>query len=132
MKTQITERPLILEINEDSPENEDSGAEPKQRSTERPYLVSTTTGGVENSCHSCMLAFGMVAFIIGVSTSSLAYATNSVGSVLFTLGITVLFMGIAFVSFSCAWRYHRKKRKEKMKEDLAELFYEYQRKKFRV
>ncbi|OCT70791.1 hypothetical protein XELAEV_18037715mg [Xenopus laevis] len=132
MATACISPDISVEMNEDSPGNEDSGAEPKQKSSESPYLVSTTTGGVENSCHSCMLAFGMVTFIIGISTSSLAYATNSVGSVLFSLGITVLFMGIASVTFSCVWRYYRKKRKERMKEDLAELFYEYQQKKIRV
>ncbi|OCT72965.1 hypothetical protein XELAEV_18035946mg [Xenopus laevis] len=131
MATAFIPPDISVAMNEDSPENEDSGPEPK-KSTENPYLVSTTTGGVENSCHSCMLAFGIVTFIIGVSTSSLAYATNSVGSVLFSLGVTVLFMGIASVTFSCGWRYYRKKQKEKMKEDQAELFYEYQQKKIRV
>ncbi|MEE6483217.1 hypothetical protein FKM82_013471 [Ascaphus truei] len=132
MASALPTHEISEEPSDKDPETMTAANEQMPRSTANPHLVSTTTGGVENSCHSCLLAFGMVTFLIGVSTTCLAIATEKTYSVLSILGISILVMGIASVTFSCIWRVYRRKRKEKRNEDRAALVYEYQEKKLTI
>lgn len=123
---------ITVELDEHGLEDQSDDKELPNKSTEDPHLISTTTGGMENSCHSCMLGFGIVALLIGISSTSVYYANEQSDLALSIVGHTVLFLGIASIVFSCAWRYYRKRRKAKIMEDLAELVYESKLKKIRI
>lgn len=123
---------ISVELDENQVEFNTYGKERPEKSTKDPHLISTTTGGMENSCHSCLLGFGIVTLIIGISTTGLFYANKRPDLVLSVLGHSILSLGIIAILFSCIWRYYRKRRKAKINEDLAELFYENQQKKYRI
>nr|DBA16114.1 TPA: hypothetical protein GDO54_003537 [Pyxicephalus adspersus] len=132
MASSIIPAEISVELDENATESKNDDNEKPNKSTEDPHLISTTTGGMENSCHSCMLGFGLVTLIIGISTTSVYYANGSSDFSLSVVGHSVLFLAITCLLFSCAWRYYRKKQKEKIMEDLAELCYENKLKKIRI
>ncbi|XP_029441490.1 transmembrane protein 100-like [Rhinatrema bivittatum] len=96
-----------------------------------PHLVNTVTGGLEHSCHSCLLAFGLVTTLIGVVTTSVAYVRDSHGSVIATLGLILLASGLAASASSCLWSCCRKTRRGR-KESFSMLVCEQQEKKMTV
>uniref|UniRef100_A0A8C0GXF3 Transmembrane protein 100 n=2 Tax=Chelonoidis abingdonii TaxID=106734 RepID=A0A8C0GXF3_CHEAB len=74
-----------------------------------PRLVSTATGGVEGACHSCLLPFSVVAALIGVAVTALAYARDAQGLVLGLLGLSLLGAGVlglagSYLGYRCRGR----------------------------
>uniref|UniRef100_A0A452I674 Transmembrane protein 100 n=1 Tax=Gopherus agassizii TaxID=38772 RepID=A0A452I674_9SAUR len=74
-----------------------------------PRLVSTATGGVEGACHSCLLPFSVVAALIGVAVTALAYARDAQGLVLGVLGLSLLGAGVlglagSYMTYRCRGR----------------------------
>uniref|UniRef100_A0A8C3S959 Transmembrane protein 100 n=1 Tax=Chelydra serpentina TaxID=8475 RepID=A0A8C3S959_CHESE len=69
-----------------------------------PRLVSTATGGVEGACHRCLVPFSVVAALIGVAVTALAYARDAHGSVLWMLGVALLGAGLLGLAGSCLAR----------------------------
>ncbi|XP_053865849.1 transmembrane protein 100-like [Malaclemys terrapin pileata] len=74
-----------------------------------PRLVSTTTGGVEGACHHCLLPFSVVALLIGVAVTAVAYAQDTHGSVLSVLGLALLGAGAlglagSYLAYRCRGR----------------------------
>ncbi|KAG8569662.1 hypothetical protein GDO81_014510 [Engystomops pustulosus] len=132
MVSSLASQEISMELDENQVQFHSHSNEQPEKSPEDPHLISTTTGGMENSCHSCLLGFGMVTLIIGISTTALYYASDTHAIVLSVIGHSILGLGIISIIFSIMWRYYRKKRKERMNEDLAELFYENQQKKYRI
>ncbi|XP_030053609.1 transmembrane protein 100 [Microcaecilia unicolor] len=97
-----------------------------------PRLLGTTTGGLEYSCHSCLLAFGLVTTLIGIVTTGVAYTRDSHGSVIATLGLVLLGSGLTSVALSCMWRRCWKKGRRRRKESFSMLVCEEQEKKMTV
>ncbi|KAM8927730.1 transmembrane protein 100-like [Pelodytes ibericus] len=132
MAAAFSPQKITVELNDPDPTLTSYGNEPNENIMKDPHLISTTTGGMENSCHNCMLGLGIIAFLIGVSATSVAVAAETIDFVLFVLGLSVIIIGISSVVFSCVWRVYRKKQKAKRNEDLAILFYESKEKKIRI
>ncbi|KAJ7313998.1 hypothetical protein JRQ81_005864 [Phrynocephalus forsythii] len=76
-----------------------------------PRLISTTTGGVEASCRDCLLPFGLVLTVIGLSATSVACVNDPPGSVLSVLGWVLLGTGVLGVAVSCAWQQWRTRKR---------------------
>lgn len=132
MASSLLPTEISVELDENILEGENDDKEEPNKSIKDPRLISTTTGGMENSCHNCLLGFGMVTLLIGISTTGVCYANDPSNVTLSVFGHSVLIMGIVFIIFSCAWRYYRKKKKAKMMEDMAELCYENKLKKVQI
>ncbi|CAM5130909.1 unnamed protein product [Natator depressus] len=74
-----------------------------------PRLVSTATGGAEGACHRCLLPFSVVATLIGVAVTTLAYSRDAHGSVLWVLGLALLGAGVlglagSYLAYCCQGR----------------------------
>lgn len=76
-----------------------------------PRLISTTTGSVENSCHSCLLPFGVLASIIGLVTTSVACAGRFSDTILTVAGGVLLATGLLGVTVSCIWQQYRRRKR---------------------
>lgn len=72
-----------------------------ERSAPDPHLVSTATGGVEDSCPRCLLPFGLVITLMGLAVTGVAYAHDTHGSVLSVLGLALLGTGVLGIAGSC-------------------------------
>ncbi|KAK9397521.1 putative transmembrane protein-like [Crotalus adamanteus] len=76
-----------------------------------PRLISTTTGSIENSCHNCLLPFGVLASIIGLVTTSVACAGHFSDTILIVIGGVMLATGLLGVTVSCIWHQYRRRKR---------------------
>lgn len=76
-----------------------------------PRLISTSTGSVEDSCHSCLLPFEVLASIIGLVTTSVACAGSFSDTILTVIGGVLLAAGLLGVTVGCIWQQCRRRKR---------------------
>uniref|UniRef100_A0A670YZ31 Transmembrane protein 100 n=1 Tax=Pseudonaja textilis TaxID=8673 RepID=A0A670YZ31_PSETE len=84
---------------------------PRTKSQLDPRLISTTTGSIEDSWHNCLLPFEVLASIIGLVTTSVAYAGSFSDTTLTVMGGVLLAVGLLGVTIGCIWQQYKSRKR---------------------